>query len=585
MIDRPDLRNQLPKYLKFKKLMKKEKYINNNPKYNRDSNCIQDINITSEDISPKKLLNALIYNDVLKHLIVKMKFEQLLELSLVSKATFNHIRSQLTFNFQPNKFNIGSFIGVRNYILNTLDKELNHPNIYKYKLLPFREMEYIAMEFDSDQYKTDIYNDSHGYVFRRTKKIKKLLSSACTNLKKVHLLMNICAHFITAQDIERKLVFDQQEQFKTLPSMVTIKKKKKIELIRDYTHNGFFTYESLVLNLTISSIPVSDEQEFYQHRLFKQRPYQIDQQSSTTIVANFNFSFKFINNYQPRILIIRYIPSSEDENQQIPEEHLKSISNYENILNFPSIEIIKLFDMPITKSFIKKLFTQKTSNIKKLFLTGYDVSHSIITEISLALLENKTMLKQLCLNTNCPKKSFLFQNNSLQQNLLYHKFSYQNDEKDGLDKIPIDFFENLKIITLSHSLTCMDLSNLTFKLTHLFPLKQILSLDKLKYHFRSNFDVYILNILLEYCRDQNNEILQLKCIFNDIRSVGDYFKAFIQFFYNYTLPKNYPPWYFTINIKIIDKTFQKKEYFIDYLDLKYKLLNSSENKKINVIIK
>ncbi|EAL65935.1 cyclin-like F-box containing protein [Dictyostelium discoideum AX4] len=580
IFNKPSLRNHLPKRLTFKKLIKKEKYVNTNPKYNRDNNCIQDIKVTNEDRLSRKILNSLVFHDVLEHLMVKMKFEQLLELSLVSKTTFNLIRSQLSFNFQHYKFNIGSFVGVRNYISDTLEKEMDDPNIYQCKLLPFREMEYIAMEFDSDQHKTEIYNDSHGYVFRQTKKFKKLFSSTCTNLKKVHILMNICAHFITAQEIdfERKSVSDQ---FKSSTS-VEIKKKARMELIRDYSHNGFFTYETLIFNLNMTSIPVSDEQEFYEHRTYKQQPFEQP-------LPAFKFSFKLINKYQPRVLIIRYIPPASSSP---PEEELDvqypisvfNLINFENIFNFPSIEIVKFFDVPISKSFIRKLFTQKTCKIKKLFLTGSEVSHSIISEISLALVENKTMLKQLCLNTNSPRKIFLFQANSLQQSLLYHKFAYK-DERETLDIIPNDFFENLKILTHFHSLTCMDLSSLTFNLTKLLPLKQILSLEKLKYHFRSNYDVSLLNILLEYCRDQNNEIIQLKCIFDDIKSVGDYFKAFIQFFYNYTLPDNYPPWYFTINIKIIDKSFQKKEYFIDYLELKYKLLNSSENKQINVIIK
>ncbi|KAM9976001.1 hypothetical protein ACTFIR_009842 [Dictyostelium discoideum] len=580
IFNKPSLKNQLPKRTTFKKLIKKEKYVNINPKYSRDSNCIQYINVTDDRLS-KKILNSLVFHDILGHLMVKMKFEQLLELSLVSKATFNLIRSQLSFNFQHYKFNIGSFVGVRNYILDTLEKERDEPNIYQCKLLPFREMEYLAMEFDSDQHKTEIYNDSHGYVFRQTKKFKKLFSSSCTNLKKVHILMNICAHFITAQEIdsERK---SKSDQFKS-STPIGIKQKKRIELIRDYSHNGFFTYETLILNLNMTSIPVSDEQEFYEHKTYKQQPF-------TQPLPGFEFSFRLINKYQPRELIIRYIPSTpssslleEELDAQYPISVLNFI-NFENIFNFPSIEIVKFFDVPIPNSFIRKLFTQKTCKIKKLFLTGSQVSHSIINEISLALVENKTMLKQLCLNTNSPRKIFLFQANSLQQNLLYHKFA-SKDERDTLDIIPGDFFESLKILTHFHSLTCMDLSNLTFSLTKLLPLKQILSLEKLKYHFRSNFDVSLLNILLGYCSDQNNEIIQLKCIFDDIKSVGDYFKAFIQFFYNYTLPDNYPPWYFTINIKIIDKTFHKREYFIEYLQLKYKLLNSSENKQINVIIK
>ncbi|KAM9988906.1 hypothetical protein ACTFIY_004948 [Dictyostelium cf. discoideum] len=578
---KPKLNDNLPKRLTFKKLIKKEKYVNTNPKYNRDNNCIQDIKVTNEDRSSRKLLNMLVFNDVLEHLIVKMKFEQLLELSLVSKTTFSLIRSQLSFNFQHNKFNIGSFVGIRNYISDTLEKEVNDPHIYECKLLPFRHMEYIAIDFDSDQHKTEIYNDSHGYVFRRTKKFKKILSSTCTNLKKVHILMNICAHFLTAQemDFERKLLLNQ---FESLLSMDEIRKKKKIELVRDYTHNGFFTYETLILNLNMASIPVSDELEFSEHKFYRQQQF-------TLPPVGFKFSFKLIGKYQPRVVIIRYIQPSP-----LPEEQMDAVQspisilnvlNFDNIFNFPSIEIIKLFDVHISKSFIKKLFTQNTCKIKKLFLTGSDVvSQSIISEISLALVENKTMLKQICLNTNSQKKVFLFQTNSLQQNLLYHKFAYQ-DEKDSLDIIPDDFFGDLKTKTHFNSLTCMDLSNLTFNLTKLLPLKQILSLEKLKYHFRLNYDVSLLNILLEYCRDQNNEIIQLKCIFDDIKSVVDYFKAFIQFFYNYTLPDNYPPWYFTINIKILDKSFPRKEYFIDYLELKYKLLNSSENKQINVIIK
>ncbi|KAN0025803.1 hypothetical protein ACTFIU_000066 [Dictyostelium citrinum] len=586
MKNRLILKSQFPKHLPIKKLIKKEKYVNKNPKYNRDNNCIQDIKVNNEDTS-KKLLNFLVFHDVLSHLIYKMKFEQLLELSLVSKTTFSLIRSQLSYNFKYNKFNLGSYVGVRNYILGTIAKEANDPYIYECKLLPFRDMEYMAIEFDYDEHKNDIYNDSHGYIFRQTKKFKKVLGSTCSNLKKVHLLMSICAHFITAQDIdlERKL-----NQTNPPPSIVDVfKKRRKMGLIRDYTHNGFFTYESLVLNLNMSSIPISDEKEFNDHRLFRQVQQQQlqqlqQQQEQQQSPIGFNFSFNLINRYQPRIIIIRYIPSSSEEQTGPQSARLVlNFSNYENIFNFPSIEIIKLFDMPIPKSFIKKLFTQTNCKIKKLFLTGSDVSDPIISELSTALAKNTTMLKQLCLNTNSPKKSFLFQNGLLQQSLLYHRVASQ-DEKDGLDRIPDNFFDNLQS-TYSNGLTCIDLSNLTFKLNQLLSLKKILSLEKLKYHFRSNFDVNLLNILLEYCRDHNNEIVQLKCIFDDMKSIGDYFKAFLQFFYNYDLPDNYPPWYFTLNIKIIDKSFPRKEYFTDYLDLKYRLLDSSEKKEINVIIK
>ncbi|KAK5581654.1 hypothetical protein RB653_001691 [Dictyostelium firmibasis] len=229
----------------------------------------------------KQPLAPIIFPYVAPYLIYKLKFLNILELSLLSKQCFKVIRNLITNNSKELKIVLGDYQQLKEYIQLSFIYSLSYSN-YEFKLIQYKDIEYISLfkNFSGQYYYSHVINVDEN------NDCKEYLLSYCPKLKNIHWKVGVL--FL-----------------------------KFTENLIDYTDNGLFSFDCLTIIIDIKSLPYSDSNE----------KISLQYINTHTLQTENVFTFKFIENYNPRKLIIN------DDNVNL---------FYDNIFKLPTLKLEKL---------------------------------------------------------------------------------------------------------------------------------------------------------------------------------------------------------------------------------------------------
>ncbi|KAN0014378.1 hypothetical protein ACTFIU_000696 [Dictyostelium citrinum] len=268
--------------------------------------------------SNEKRLTPTIFPYVVPYLINELKFLDILELSLLSKQSFKVIRNLITYHSKELKIVLGRYDQLKLYIQLSFIYSLSYSN-YQFKLIQYKDIEYINLNKGNFNCHIPFSSDFHDHhvLIENNNHYKQYLLSHCPKLKHIHW-----------DDININLL-------------------KSTEKSIDYTDNGFISYHCLILTIDFNNLPYSNTNECESLKFI----------NTHTLQTQDVFSFKFIENFKPNILIINDI-------------NIGLLYNNIFKLNHSNLEILKCFRNIIGSSFliestINNLKQYKTKGIQK----------------------------------------------------------------------------------------------------------------------------------------------------------------------------------------------------------------------------